>query len=536
MFCEEVPMPIRTAAGLALLALAIVAGLAGDGLLRALPWGVNLGLWAALLFAGIAAIRLRLGAGPGPGRLAALATVVGFAFLVAWRASTALALLDVGIMAVLGAAAALQPPDKPLRLATVRNHLVGLVMAALYAAFGVVALLGVDIEWKAVPRDGWLRHALAVGRGLLIALPLLLVFGGLFMAADQAFEGIVTKALRISPEDVIGHLALWAVLTWVVAGYLRGLAFGNETATIQATAQAVQAVVADATLAEPKAEAPPTPPRRFGLGVVEVGVVLGLLDLLFAAFVAVQFRYFFGGASLVEATQHLTYADYARHGFFELCTVVALCLPMLLVGHWLFRPERPAHHRIFGGLALVLVLLLAVITASALMRMRLYTHEYGLTELRLYTSAFMGWLALVLAWFCLTVLRGHGERFAFGALVGGVLAAVALHVASPDEQIVRYNLVHGRSHHGADLDYLMDLSGDAVPALLAGWADVQEVARPRVAYRLWTTFGPKDPPDWRTWNWGRERARASVAARAADLEPLAKAHAATLKQDPRNPD
>jgi hypothetical protein len=211
--------------------------------------------------------------------------------------------------------------------------------------------------------------------------------------------------------------------------------------------------------------------------------------------------------------------------------VVALCLPMLLVGHWLFKPEQARHHRVFNGLALVMVALLAVITVSGLMRMRLYTHEYGLTELRVYTSVFMAWLAIVQVWFCLTVLRGRGERFAFGALASGVLAAVALHVVNPDDQIVRYNLVHGRSHHGADVDYLVGLSADAVPAVLAGWADVQEVARPRVAHRLWNQYNPKDPPDWRTWNWSRQQARAAVLGRQDELRALSDSYEAMLKRE-----
>jgi hypothetical protein len=517
-------MPIRTAAGLALLALALGAGIVGDGLLRCLPWGLNLGLWALMLFTGIVAVRTRLGAGPAPGRLAALFLAVVFAFLVAWRASGTLVFLDLAIMVVLGAAAALQPATKPLGLATVRDHLVGWVMAGLYAAFGLVALVGVDIDWKAVPREGWLRHLIAAGRGLALAVPLLLVFGALLVAADQAFEGLVAKAFNITPEQLISHVALFAVLTWIVGGYLRGLVFGDEMATVQAVAHEA-AVAVELAPGTPSA----APKRKLGLGVVEVGVVLGLLDLLFAAFVAVQFRYFFGGASLVEATQHLTYADYARHGFFELCTVVALCLPMLLVGHWLFRPERPSHHRVFNGLALAMVLLLVVITASALMRMRLYTHEYGLTELRLYTSAFMGWLALVLAWFCATVLRGRGERFAAGALASGLVAAAGLHLANPDAQIVRYNLVHGRTHHGADVDYLMGLSADAVPAILEGWADVPVAARPRVGSYLYITCHAQDDPGWRSLNWGRWQARAAARAHLPMLEAL---HLQHLKEKP----
>ena len=70
-----------------------------------------------------------------------------------------------------------------------------------------------------------------------------------------------------------------------------------------------------------------------------------------------------------------------------------------------------------------MLLLLDIMLASALLRMRLYTAEYGLTELRFYTTAFMGWLVLVFGWFVATVLRGRRERFGAGAIAGGVAGA-----------------------------------------------------------------------------------------------------------------
>src|SRR3712207_1338717 len=81
-------------------------------------------------------------------------------------------------------------------------------------------------------------------------------------------------------------------------------------------------------------------PAALSLGIVEVGVILGLLDALFLAFVAVQVRYLFGGAERVVETAGLTYAEYARRGFFELVTVTALVLPLLLLAHWFLRDRK----------------------------------------------------------------------------------------------------------------------------------------------------------------------------------------------------
>ena len=57
--------------------------------------------------------------------------------------------------------------------------------------------------------------------------------------------------------------------------------------------------------------------RRPRLGTVEVVTVLVALNAVFLAFVILQAAYLFGGQDTLAATG-LTYAEYARQGFFQL--------------------------------------------------------------------------------------------------------------------------------------------------------------------------------------------------------------------------
>src|SRR5437868_7627393 len=102
---------------------------------------------------------------------------------------------------------------------------------------------------------------------------------------------------------------------------------------------------------------------------------------------------------MVRNTAGLTGAAYARRGFFELVTVAALALPLLLTVDWALKAEKRAHHHLFRLLAGILVALLFAVLASAVQRMLVYQRAFGLTELRLYVTAFIGWLVLVLLWF-----------------------------------------------------------------------------------------------------------------------------------------
>jgi hypothetical protein len=257
------------------------------------------------------------------------------------------------------------------------------------------------------------------------------------------------------------------------------------------------------------------------VGIVEIGVVLGLLNLLFLSFVLVQIKYFFGGAELVQATTHLTYAEYARRGFFELVTVATLVLPLLLAAHWLLRKDNPVHERVFRALSSVQIVLLFVIMASAVGRMRLYQSEYGQTELRIYTTAFMGWLALVFVWFTLTVLRGARERFACGALVTAFLMIGLLHVINPDALIVRANMRLAQTGRGFDAYYAASLSADAVPTLLDALPAASHYDQCVINRSLLRRYDELGSSDWRSWNLARAEARAAIENHVLGLREAA---------------
>jgi hypothetical protein len=208
----------------------------------------------------------------------------------------------------------------------------------------------------------------------------------------------------------------------------------------------------------------------------------------------------------VQATTGLTYAEYARRGFFELVTVAALVLPFLLAIHWLLPPDHAPAQRWFRLLAAVQVVLLFVIMVSALQRMRLYQAEYGLSEQRLYPTAFMGWLAVVFVWFAFTVLRGRRERFTFGAMVAGYLLLAVLQVLNPDALIARTNLARTQAGRSFDARYAAGLSADAVPELVAGLPLLNLQDRCTVATRLLKRWPPPENPDWRSWSQARSRA------------------------------
>jgi hypothetical protein len=500
------PLSTRTRHGVGVAATALALGAAGDALLRPAPWGLNLTLWTALLVAAVVGLQRWADtddavAGWAPAALAVAA-------LMAWRDSPTLKALDLTALCVILGLAVYRAAGGSVRAAGLARYLAALLLAMTETIFGAGMLIGRDVRWRELRGDGWTRHAWAAGRGTALALPLLLIFGSLLVAADAGFDHLIRRTFNLDLPLAASHLGLALVFAWGAAGVLRALVMRAPPAEVGAGA-------------EPVAVDPAGWPR---LGIVETATVLGLLDLLFLAFVLLQLPHFFGSYGDLLAPGAGTFADYAKRGFFELCVVAGLVLPLLMLLHWLVRGGDARTERVFRVVAGTMVGLTCVMIVSALHRMRLYQTAYGLTELRVYTTAFMFWLTAVFAWFCWTVLRGRRERFAFGALTAAVETIVLLHVASPDALIVRVNAAREQAVVSFDALYAASLSADAVPALLRRLDAVPVEGRCPVAQSLLRQWSGVDE-DWRAWSLGRARAVTAVRAHGAELRRMCPAQA-----------
>jgi hypothetical protein len=501
----------RTKQGIKILEAALLLGILGDGLLRAMPLGLNVLLWTGGVVVAMVVLLMRWRRRvllDGGHWLLLLAILSAAAF--AWRDSLTLNFLAGMTLLVALSLMAWRARGGRIWLAGIAEYMLGILVAGINAIFVGFPSLFFDVRWKEVTAAGWTRHLRSVLIGLVIALPLLLVFGTLLVSADAIFQGMVNRLFSANHEEAFGHIFLALTLAWIAGGFLRGLLFGREVKVVGGRARLVSLNLTENCVlgnSDVSNEAQTAKPKALSLGIVEIGIMLGLLNLLFFVFVLLQLRYFFGGAALVHGSDGLTYAEYYRRGFFELVTVAALVLPLLLAAHWLLRKEKLAHERIFRVLAGTQVVLLFVIMVSAVRRMLLYQSEYGLTELRLYTTAFMCWLALVFIWFVATVLRGRREQFAFGSLVAGLLMIATLHVINPDAFIVRVNVAHARAGRSFDVHYAVSLSDDAVPTLMKSLPALSATDQRIIAAKVLERLSPPEVRNWRTWNWSRAEAQ-----------------------------
>lgn len=319
------------------------------------------------------------------------------------------------------------------------------------------------------------RAALVVG----VTAVLVLAFGALFVSADPAYADALNAVVPYrNVGAVLGRVVVFAFVTAVA---------------LVATYTARRPPVLDKLAPEPA-----TPLARW-----EWALPLVVLDLLFASFVAVQLTVLFGGRHHVLSTAGLTYAQYARQGFWQLLTVTVFTLALVAVAVRKAQRASKSDRIVVRTLLGTLCALALVIVASAIHRMSVYEQAYGFTRLRVFVNATEFWLGAVLVLVMVAGIRMSGSWLPQAVLASAVVAMLTLAAVNPDAYIARHNVDRYERTGRIDPDYLATLSADAFPALDRLPDPLRACALQDLAPAL--RARPADP--WYDFNLDRARAR-----------------------------
>ena len=194
-------------------------------------------------------------------------------------------------------------------------------------------------------------------------------------------------------------------------------------------------------------------------------LVLLALDGLYLLFLAVQSTGLLGGEAYLAA-RGISYADWARSGFFQMVGVTAVNLTALLTAVTLSHREG----KCWKALRLAAALLLAesfALLFSAAVRMTLYVSVYGLSFKRIMTYWGMGMMALFFGIAAWKLLRPDASfcRAAFPVALAGwlVINCVPIDYLAAKDNVDRY--LDGRSETVSIHYLLYDLSFDALSQL-----------------------------------------------------------------------
>ena len=343
-------------------------------------------------------------------------------------------------------------------------------------------------------RGSWARPALSVASGLALALPVVALLASLLAAADPIFSQRLSELLANFRLEKLGEYAVRSAVILTGAYLLCG-----------ALLHALLSSREEKLTGDKKPWLPPF------LGWLQAVIVLGCVDLLLASFVAVQFRYFFGGQANITS-QGFTFAEYARRGFGELAAVAAISLLLFLGLSNLTRRVGRTAKWTFSGLGVGLVTLVAVILVSAFQRLLLYEAAYGFTRIRTTTHVFMIWLGLLLLGTAALELFGRLRSFALAALLAALGFSLTLNLLNVDGFIVHQNVARAAQGEPLDAAYLVSLSEDAAPALFQSFTsqslpiEVRDELGGVLACRAALAVERGASEDWPSFHWANFRA------------------------------
>ncbi|MEV4205413.1 DUF4153 domain-containing protein [Nocardia salmonicida] len=423
-------------------------------------------------------------------------------------------------------AAAAPGTDRATSSNEVAFHSVSIGDRAWWATAAIV-LLGVGT----VRAAGWL---------FVLCVIAACVAGSLAVLGRRSVRGIVHDMFAVP-------LASFGAVPWAFSGLRESRSTGTSTVrrygvSVAATAALLVVFVpllggADATFAKllnglvPTVDGPAAWQWIFLFAVVTVGVLaalyllagppahaadsvrpvrlwsrsewmlpVGALTVLFAVFVGAQFVALFGGDDYVQRTAGLTYAEYARSGFWQLSAVSILTLAVILaVLHWSVQ-DTAADRRSLRILLSAVSVLALVIVCSALGRMWTYQQAYGFTVLRLLVTTCELWVGLVYVLVLIAIGRLRWSwvpRAAIGTALGTLIALALL---NPEHLVAERNIDRWQTSGRLDADYLSNLSPDILPAL----DPLPDNLRTRIETPV---LDDLDDDQWWSWNWSRSSAR-----------------------------
>jgi len=343
-------------------------------------------------------------------------------------------------------------------------------------------------------KAGW-----AYLRGLLLALPIVLVLALLLASADPVFSSRLSGFLDWFKFDDLGETLfrlsyILAIAYLLLGAYFFGLVKSKELNQKQQNN---------------------TSKAQF-LGAIETSVILAAVNLLFLGFVIIQFTYLFGGDQNISVEGY-TYAEYARRGFFELVAVAVLSGGLFSVLSRISQRKTKAHKWAVMGLGLMLLALVGIILVSAYTRLTLYEAAYGFTRLRTFTHVFIFWIGGMLVGLAALEITQKMKRLAFILILMLTAFGLAINFLNVDGFIAHQNVQRAvlqheiDGEHGLDTAYLSELSFDAIPPLVAAFQDqslprdLRQAVGGVLACRLETLVIPERTPIT-SWHFSRAKA------------------------------
>lgn len=254
--------------------------------------------------------------------------------------------------------------------------------------------------------------------GLLIAIPLTAILLGILMASDEAFRSFIGENLLRDILETVKDIFLAIPFAFLIFSFFT-FAYRDRNRIAMMKAQ-------------------PITKLSKGNSIIFITLYIPVI-ILYLVFFFSQFAYFTDVFKNI-LPQELTYSEYAVHGFFEMCLVVAINLALVILTLALCKKNERGSVPLILKLEMTLFSLFSLVFATiAVAKMVMYTNAYGLTHRRVYALWIIATLVLMVL---ISALKTLCPRLSFfkASIVALTVIIFSVSFTNVDAIIAKYNV------------------------------------------------------------------------------------------------
>ncbi|MBQ6625840.1 MAG: DUF4173 domain-containing protein [Ruminococcus sp.] len=270
------------------------------------------------------------------------------------------------------------------------------------------------------------------------------------LSYDSSFTDLLKRVFDFEAKDIFTHIVS-IFFGFPVGAYVYGLFVSSSDNKCKdvVTADSCNKIL---------------PKIRIAPVITVLTAVVPILAIYVFFFVS-QWQYYISGFTGV-LPKNFSHAQYAREGFFQLCTVSVINLLILVAISLLLKRKEDKKSILLKVISVVFSLFTLVLISTAIAKMVMYIEQYGLTPKRVYASWFMIVLAVV---FLLIILKQFIKKLKLIVISLTVLVVMfaALSLSGVDTFIAHYNVDRylDKTLDTVDIDAMEDLGDAAIPQL-----------------------------------------------------------------------
>lgn len=313
-------------------------------------------------------------------------------------------------------------------------------LGVFYSAASTIGNIGVSLKSLFSSGDGEKKLFAKALAGLICAIPVLIVVVPLLVSSDDAFRGMMSNIFSNSFTTI-----LKAIFGILLCMFVISYGFSLKNGRVLKTKKS----------------------KFTGIENVYIVSFLSAIGICYLLYLFSQLAYFFSAFKGFLPNGDITYSQYARKGFFEMCIIAVINLGIVFLSIVLAKKQNGKVCHSIKAIATFIAIFTLIIITTAISKMTLYIDAYGMTVLRITTSAFMLFLAIV---FIAVILRIYLNKINIvkTALIAAGCVVLILGTINVNAVCAEYNYkaYKAKKLDSIDIEALYELGDEGIPYIV----------------------------------------------------------------------